>query len=161
MVRSGLAALLAVAVLAFTGYAGWTYVTTRDQRFCSACRRPVHAASVTHARVDGREAVFCCPACALSERRQSSQRVEILSLTEFTSGATLSPRDAFLVRGSDAHTCGHGEYARGEYDRPVQVSFDRCSPSLLAFASRARAAQFSREHGGQVLPFGEFAARYP
>jgi nitrous oxide reductase accessory protein NosL len=44
--------------------------------------------------------------------------------------------------------------------RPADVQYDRCSPSLLAFAQRIEAVQFVREHGGQVLPFKESGNRF-
>jgi hypothetical protein len=44
--------------------------------------------------------------------------------------------------------------------RPADVQYDRCSPSLLAFAERIEAVQFVREHGGQVLPFKEVAIAF-
>ena len=37
-------------------------------------------------------------------------------------------------------------------------TYDRCLPSLLAFASRSRAEAFAREHGGEVKTFAELEA---
>lgn len=160
MVRSTIVGALVVLVLAAAGYRGWQFVESRDQRLCAACQRPVHAVAATTARVDGKIAQFCCPACALSEHRQSARTVEITSLTDYPTALRLSPANAFLVRGSDAHPCTHGQATRGEYDRALQVTFDRCWPSLVAFASHDRAVAFAREHGGEVMTFASIASQY-
>ena len=39
--------------------------------------------------------------------------------------------------------------------QPMHVHFDRCSPSLLAFAKREAAEAFMREHGGRMVRFSE------
>jgi hypothetical protein len=153
MVRSTIVAIVAIALLAVAGYAGWRLVERRDQQVCWACQRPVHAASATTARVDGREETFCCPACALSEHEQSGRTVTITSLTDYGTAKPLSPGHAFLVRGSDVHTCAHDQAIRSEYERPLQVTFDRCWPSLVAFDTRERAVVFARQHGGEVVSF--------
>lgn len=160
MGRRAFLGALVVVLLAAVGYAGWRLVEQRDQRLCHACQRPIHPVAATTARVDGKIAHFCCPACALSEHRQSARRIDITSLTDYPTALRLSPANAYLVRGSDAHPCTHGQTTRGEYDRPLQVTFDRCWPSLVAFASRARAVAFARQHGGDVLAFADVADLY-
>jgi nitrous oxide reductase accessory protein NosL len=44
--------------------------------------------------------------------------------------------------------------------RASDVHYDRCSPSILAFAQRSDAAQFAREHGGEVLRFSELVSAF-
>jgi hypothetical protein len=44
--------------------------------------------------------------------------------------------------------------------RLADVHYDRCAPSLLAFAQRREAVEFVSEHGGKVLPFKEVAVAF-
>jgi len=44
--------------------------------------------------------------------------------------------------------------------RVADVAYDRCAPSLLAFATEMEAASFAGEHGGEVLPFKDVASAF-
>jgi nitrous oxide reductase accessory protein NosL len=44
--------------------------------------------------------------------------------------------------------------------RAADLRYDRCAPSLIAFAERSDAEQFAREHGGEVMPFSQAAAAF-
>lgn len=149
----------ALVLLSGLSYAGWRYVHAREQN-CAACLRPVHLNTATKALVNGKPKEYCCPACAMSDRKQTGLDVKVLSLTEYTTGAVLHPETAFIVRGSDRNSCTHHEAPRGMDKQPVQAHFDRCSPSLLAFSTRDRAAAFAREHGGKVMPFADVDALF-
>jgi hypothetical protein len=84
----------------------------------------------------------------------------VTELTAFSTGAKLSPEDAFVVRGSDVNMCVHTRELMDADKRPADLHYDRCSPSLIAFAKRSEAMQFVREHGGKVLPFSEVASAF-
>ena len=71
---AGVVCVLAVLVL---GYAGWKTFAHTDAHQCYACKRPIHAHSKTVAFIDGRSRLFCCPACALSQYRQTGQPIRI------------------------------------------------------------------------------------
>ena len=45
-----------------------------------------------------------------------------------------------------------------ETKQSYPVGFDRCSPSILAFAHRESAERFVQEHGGKLRRFAELAA---
>jgi hypothetical protein len=99
--------------------------------------------------------MFCCPACALSEHEQEGKAIRVTELTDFLTGAKLSPNQAYLVKGSNVNMCAR---TRGPMDadkRQETVPYDRCSPSLLAFGNKSDALAFAREHGGEVLPFSQ------
>ena len=151
--------LLFTALILVSGlsYAGWRYLQAPDHN-CTACLRPVHRNTVTKALVNGKHKQYCCPACALSDHQQTRATVQVTSLTEFTTGITLHPETAFIVRGSDRTSCTHHQAPIGPDKQPVHAHFDRCSPSLLAFSSREKAVAFAREHGGKVMPFADTAA---
>lgn len=143
------------AVLAICGmsYAAWRYAAERSHRNCRACERPVHEHSRTVGLLDGKRAHYCCPACAISESRQLGKTVKVVELTDHASGKALDPAGAWIVRDSDMNHCLRHTPAISPDKQPMQTLYDRCSPSLLAFASRREADAFARSHGGRVLAF--------
>ena len=74
-------------------------------------------------------------------------------MTDYPTGAKLSPSSAFLVKGSDVNTCVQAHSMLDADKHAAQLHYDRCLPGLLAFAREDQAKQFAREHGGQILPF--------
>ena len=149
-----------VAVVALAGYAGWRAYQRTQPEQCYACQRLIHAHSRTVATDKGRSRLFCCPACALSEQTQEGATVRVTELTAFLSGAKLSPDTAYVVKGGDVNMCTQAHEMIVDGKRRADVHFDRCAPSILAFAQEREAIQFSREHGGTVHPFREVAAAY-
>lgn len=158
--RNILLLLGVIFVIAGATFGSWKFVSHRADSFCAACQRPIHEHARTVASVGGEKMSYCCPACALSEHRQSGKPVEVLTLTDQETGKHISPKQAYIVRGSDVNSCsGHSAHI-GLDKRPLATQFDRCSPSMLAFASAASAARFANEHGGEVIPFEKLAAEY-
>ena len=151
--------LCILAVLAL-GYAEWKNFARADAGQCYACKRPVHAHSKTVAFVDGRSRLFCCPACALSEHRQTGKPVRIAELTSFLTGKALSPDHAYIVRASDVNMCERTKEFAEAGKQSADLHYDRCAPSLIAFTQRSDALQFAREHGGEVMPFSQAAAAF-
>jgi hypothetical protein len=150
-----------VAVAAFAAaYAGWRVYRQERPELCYACQRPIHAHSRTVAVAHGHSRLFCCPACALSEREQEGKPLRVTELTAFSTGAKLSPDEAYVVKGSDVNMCAQTHGLIDADKRPAAVQYDRCAPSLLAFAQEGEAVRFTREHGGTVLPFREVAAAF-
>ena len=158
--KSLVALLFAVLVVGALSYSAWRFVAERETLSCRACSRPVHEHSRTVALVDGKRRFYCCPACALSERHQSGKPVDVIELTDYLSGRKLEPAGAFVVRNSDVNPCLQHQPAVFADKQPMYSQFDRCSPSILAFASKTAAEDFSRQHGGQVLRFSDLASEY-
>ena len=158
--KSWLAMLGVIAVAVGVGYAALKLYRTSQIEECYACQRAIHAHSRTVAVAKGKSRVFCCPACALSEHEQERKPILITELTDFPSGAKLSPDTAFLVKGSDVNMCAHKHELVDADKRPAGVRYDRCAPSLLAFGRRTDAVQFTHQHGGEVLRFGEIVAAF-
>jgi hypothetical protein len=150
------------AVLAFggLGYFAWRFLADRETQFCKVCSRAVHEHSQAVALVDRKQISYCCPACALSEHQQSGQPIEVIELTDYLNGRKLRPADAFAVRNSSVNPCLQHQPLVTADKQPMHSFFDRCSPSILAFASRTDAEGFAREHGGQVLRFADLASEY-
>jgi hypothetical protein len=114
----------------------------------------------TVAILDGKRAVYCCPACALSEHEQSGKQVQVVEMTDYLSNGPVKMESSFVVRNSDVNPCLQHRPAVGENNQPLQAHFDRCSPSVLAFQDQKSATAFSSEHGGQVVKFSDFASEF-
>lgn len=154
------AVLLAVLVIVSgLSYAGWKIIAGPDAHICTACQRPVHRGSQTRAIADGKTSTFCCPACALSQRKQTGRRIDVVSVTNFEDGTTVDPAGTYLVRGSEMSSCSHQMPHLAPDKQPTQAHFDRCSPSILAFSTKAAAVRFAQQHGGEVLPYSVIAAQ--
>ncbi|MEI9972221.1 MAG: nitrous oxide reductase accessory protein NosL [Ignavibacteriota bacterium] len=156
--RSWIGACVGILGLTALGYGGWRTFGLADADECYACKRPLHAHSKTVAMVDGHPRVFCCPACALSQRAQAGKTIQITQLTSFADGKTLSPENAYVVKGSNVNMCERTQELIQEDKRSAGLNYDRCAPSLIAFAQRSEARDFAREHGGEVLAFQDAAA---
>ena len=151
---------LAAAAFAGLALATWGIIQYRTPDLCYACQRDLHKHSITTGILDGKPAKFCCPMCALSEQKQSGKHVRVTTLTDFVSGNTLAPDQAFLVKNSDLNPCMDSKVKLSGDKQPVHVHFDRCAPSLLSFTSQKDAAQFARDHGGQLVRFPEIESAY-
>ena len=153
--RSWFGGFVVVLTLAILGYAGWSAFSNPNDDECYACKRPVHAHSKTVAVANGHARIFCCPACALTQHEQAGKPVQITQLTSFLNGKGLSPENAYLVKGSNVNLCERTQELIQEDKRPADLRYDRCAPSLIAFAQRSEAIEFAHEHGGEVVPFKE------
>jgi len=158
--KSVFLSVVAILVLVGLGYSAWHYVRERSAQSCKACMGPVHSHMKTVAIVEGKRAVYCCPACALSEHQQSGRLVQVVELTDYLDNSPLKPDGSFVVRNGDVNPCLQHQPAVGENSQPLEEHFDRCTPSVLAFRNRIEAEGFAREHGGQVLRFTDFAAEF-
>jgi len=157
--RRWLVGVLSVLAGSTLGYAGWRAFRSGTVE-CYACKRPIHDHSKTVAFADGRLRLFCCPACALSEHEQTGKPVTITRLTSFSTGEPLAPENAYVVRGSDVNMCIRDRGIIDADKRPAALRFDRCAPSLYAFAQLGEASEFARQHGGEVMRFREAEAAF-
>ncbi len=134
-------------------YVAWHLTRSTTDAVCQVCNRPIHMETRTVALVGGKREVFCCPTCAISAARQAGKTLKFLKFTDYATGWPVEPEDAFLVRGSDVNPClaHEPEMLTDMEKRPAALTFDRCAPSILAFATRDAAEAFIEEHGGELL----------
>ena len=113
--------------------------------YCPICQRHEHGDSVVKLQVKGEGVIeACCLSCALSYGRQTSKPVTIVSVTNHETGKPLAPDSATFVVGSDVSPCTHDAQQLRIEGEALPVQWDRCLPSILAFASRASADAFQR-----------------
>lgn len=151
-----LIALLSVALA--VAYAGWSFSRRTRSDMCMVCLRSTHAHSRVVGTAGGHRVVFCCLACALSQRRQAGTHIQLTSVPDYSGGGTVQLDRGYVVAGSDVIPCSQHQPHIDQNKQPVALEFDRCAPSILPFASRDEAAIFARNHGGRVVPLNEFEA---
>jgi hypothetical protein len=150
----GFVLLLALAL----GYAALRMTSPSREEVCQACGRTMHANMRTVAFVGNKREIFCCPTCALSAGAQIHEPVRFAQLTDYETGEPLRPDAAFAVEGSDVVPCVRSHEMLNRDRQPVPMAFDRCSPSIIAFADRAVAGRFAENHGGKVDHFPDVVA---
>ena len=125
---------------------------------CWICQREVHDSVRTTVSLDtGRSIVACCPRCALHYQEEPGNRVREIRVTDYAGGGTLPFLEAYLVEGSDETPCMHHHPSMADESKtPMQICYDRCMPSLIAFKGEAGARAFAAEHGGTIYPPGRF-----
>ncbi len=153
--RSLVGPAVLVALALGLSYLGWSMLGRGDVKTCHACGRLVHEQALTVGLDDGHKETYCCLTCALTHHQQSGDSVEIIELSDYTTGKRLAPEKAYIVRESDVNLCTRHPMLTDREGGSSAMAFDRCSPSMLAFATRESAEQFERRHGGIVLPFSQ------
>jgi hypothetical protein len=119
---------------------------------CSVCNRPLHPAQkFLVASKDGKDHPACCPRCGLRfaiENKGRSTRA-----TDFNSGKWISAESAYYLEGSDVMECCGSSTMRADAGMLCEMHYDRCMPSLVAFAEKNAAEDFQRQHGGRIISF--------
>ncbi|MBI4518080.1 MAG: hypothetical protein HY699_19930 [Deltaproteobacteria bacterium] len=129
----------------------WRWWTASPRGYCPVCRRHEHKESLVKFQAEGeRVTEVCCLSCALTYGRQTSKAVTILSVTDHDSGKPLDPDGVTFVVGSNVSPCTHDAEQLRMEGETVPVHWDRCMPSILAFASQEAAGGFQRRHGGAL-----------
>lgn len=139
---------VAVAGALAAGY--WSVFRDRPQ-LCAACHRHINNRSLALVEVSGEVEPVCCVRCGLTVERQEHLTVRLLEVRDYSTGNRLEPDSAYYVRGSRVMLCEHHEALMDPAMRPYDVMFDRCMPSVFAFAREEDAAAFASSNGGSVL----------
>ncbi len=131
----------------------------RQAEHCWVCDREIHPGVVaTITLQDGKRVHACCPRCALHYKTEAGNRAGRIQVTDFAGGGALPFESAWLVEGSDVTPCMHHPPVVDETRNPLQVCYDRCMPSLIAFGSGEAARAFMNEHGGTLHDPGQLPA---
>ena len=136
----------------------------RSGSICSQCGRMECSNMVFTIHLEnGEKRETCCPRCGLHYIASEHPRVASLTVRDFDSTRTLDAYAAVYVDGSDVTPCTMMDEAPPKDERGccLRTVYDRCSPSLIPFASRDSAERFAREHGGIVKTFDEVRGAGP
>ena len=153
--------LIILAGIGFAlAYTGWKMSSPAAAEYCEYSGRPVHSLSKTIGLVDGKRKLFCCLTCAFTEQTQTGNPVRILELADFETGAPMPPEDVYVVEGGNLNFCLRQPMVMDQSKQASPMGFDRCSPSVFAFARKEAAEMFLAEHGGRLMRFEEMAVSH-
>lgn len=107
---------------------------------------------------DGGVQKTCCPRCASHAVAEAGDRdVSRLFARDFATGREIDARAAVFVDGSDFEHCSVPKEDRSAPGCCRVLAYDRCLPSLIAFASPDDADRFMHEHGGTLRSFDDLS----
>ncbi len=143
-----------ICVAALLGYFVWAGRIAGGKPVCEVCKRVIHTETAFKiARPDGSVNATCCPRCGLAAVIQNGGRA--LEAVDFTSKKPVRAADAIYLEGSDIMECCSDTGFRSDEGAYQKMEYDRCMPSLLAFARREDAEMVRQKHGGQIISFEE------
>jgi hypothetical protein len=155
--RASIAAAVVLIILGGLLVSGNWSANRRDRDFCGICRRPIAPKLAVIAVIGGKERRVCCARCAVTEAQQEKKPLQLKSVTDYTSGRTIKPADAWFVEDSRAMACNHDMAMTDETKQSLQMAFDRCAPGAFAFSSEQQARSFIQENGGVIRRLPELA----
>jgi len=147
----GLAILGVAGSLFFLVQSGW--IATGNP-VCFVCQRPLHPSQTfVVLSQNGREHRACCPRCGLRFVIESNEKP--WQATDFSNGKFIAAETAFYLEGSDLMQCCGNTTMRADGGMICEAHYDRCLPSLVAFANLSHARAYRQEHGGRLLDLAE------
>ena len=120
---------------------------------CEICARAIHPPTAFSVQRNGAEVWACCPRCGLTILPAVPPAQPVATATDFFTGKRFPAASGFYLEGSDLTPCCSPDVIVDEAKLPCGKCFDRCYPSVIAFARAEDALRFSQDHGGQVVPF--------
>ena len=145
--------LAALVIIGLVGSAAYTY-WPEERPVCQICLRPMHEATSFFVTLeDGQEVELCCPRCGL-RFQQGRTDVQSAEVSGYVGRERLDAAEAFYVSGSSVHPCcSSSEILKDRSGIEYERTWDRCMPSVIAFASEEEAESFQRENGGEISTY--------
>lgn len=153
--------VMSIIVLALLTAGGYWLLQKTAPAECKVCRREIHAAARAVIEVDGKQEAVCCVRCAMTLDEQEQKPVRLVEVTDYFRRRALAPKDASYVEGSRIVMCQSHEPHMDETKHAQARVFDRCEPSVYAFARREEAEAFAAQNGGAVRSFAELLKELP
>ena len=134
---------------------------SRGAKMCAVCQREECKAMAFRMTLENAKAVeTCCPRCGLQYVEANKQHARAFEATDFaTGGSWLDATKAVFVSGSDIRPCAMPESRRDAQGCCMYLQYDRCLPSLVAFADKPAAEGFQKQHGGELMMFQQLATK--
>jgi DNA-directed RNA polymerase subunit RPC12/RpoP len=130
----------------------------QGKQVCAICQRPLHPAQVflVISQKEG-ERRACCPRCGLRFVIESNGKPS--QATDLSSGQLIDAETAIYLEGSDLMQCCASTTMRTDSGMICEMHYDRCMPSLVAFANLQSARTYQQEHGGRLIDLAEARTR--
>ncbi|MDP9049834.1 MAG: nitrous oxide reductase accessory protein NosL [Acidobacteriota bacterium] len=143
-------------ILVGAGVFGWYRIVAHPKPVvCGYCLRPLHANVKVTAEIDGKRVEVCCPRCAITEANQERKHMRLITVHDYSTGKAMSPEGAWYVEGSRVLACDHVGMHMDDMKDAEPMTYDRCSPGTLTFATRQQAEDFTAANGGTAISFSK------
>ena len=149
---------ITAALLILMGAGGFKWyktIATPVPVSCGYCLRPLHANVQVTSEIEGKRAEACCPRCAITEANQEHKSVRLIIVHDYSTGKALKPEEAWYVEGSRVLACDHTAMRMDDMKDMQDMTYDRCSPGTLTFATKQQAQDFTLANGGYAISFGQ------
>jgi hypothetical protein len=131
-----------------------------SHRACAVCDREECKGMAFRVTLEnGKVVETCCPRCAMHYLGTHHLQARRLEATDFATGNRVDATHAVYVSDSDVHPCATLETRRDPQGCCMMKSYDRCLPSLVAFAAKDQALEFQKNHGGQLVGLQEISKK--
>lgn len=146
--------MLVVAIL--VGAVVLRYEAERSNQICQVCKRPVHAGMGYRLVLADGSKTACCPRCGMHFDLLHPGTVRQALAKDFYTGVEIPSEKASYVEGGNEQYCSHVQpMERKQPESSAELAYDRCTPTLVAFATEAGAQKYQREHGGRLLNYSQ------
>ena len=154
-----LMALLALGAVVAIALVAYRLETVRGSPLCQICGRDIPAQTAYRMETTSGTINACCPACAMHYMLHNPDDVRQAWASDFSTGRLIDAKSAYYDEGGDVQYCtaSHPPVERGTEGISERV-YDRCLPTLVAFASRHDAEAYRQAHGGRILTYDETLA---
>ena len=151
-----LTAAFVVGLVIGAGFLVHRWETPRHPSVCQICGREI--SKQTEFRIETAHGTIhaCCPRCALHHvvHHPGEARKELA--TDLNTGRLIAAQSAYYDEGGDVQYCTAHTPAVERTPMGVQMrTYDRCLPTLVAFATEDEAEAYRRQHGGRVVTYQE------
>jgi hypothetical protein len=151
-----IALTVTLLIVAGTCVFGWfRFIAHPPPAACGYCMRPLHANVKVTAEIDGKRVVACCPRCAITEANQLHKPVRLIAVHDYSTGNAMPPEGAWYVEGSRVIACDHVGMHMDDRKDTQEMTYDRCSPGTLTFATQQQAQDFTAANGGMAISFSQ------
>jgi hypothetical protein len=146
--------VVALAAIVGVSFLAYRWEAPRHPAICQICERDIP--KQTAFRMDTSEGTImaCCPTCAMHFMLHHPEGVRQALATDFGSGRMISAATAYYDEGGDTQYCTamHPPVERGPQGVSMRV-YDRCLPTIVAFATADEAEAYRKLHGGRILSY--------
>jgi hypothetical protein len=155
-VKPVLSTLIALAALVGGALVVYRWEAPRRPAVCQVCGR--YISRETAYRLDTADGTInaCCPACAMHYMLHHPDAVQKAWATDFNSGRAIPATSAYYDEGGGVQYCTrHKPPVERGTEGISQRVYDRCLPTLVAFATRDEAEVYRQKHGGRIVSYHE------
>lgn len=146
--------LVSIGVITTLGIWAYVSVSRPAEDLCRVCDRGLRQGMTYRLELPGGTEDACCPRCGMHYQIEHPGTAKKVWATDLNTGRFIAAESAFYVEGGDiAHCTMHATPVERQPQGVAVRDFDRCLPSLVAFASREEAETYRKQHGGGVVDF--------